>query len=57
MNLETVQQAIKNIYKSPVTTIAGGLLAAALTVTNKPDAKQLAIAFLVALLGAISKIK
>jgi hypothetical protein len=57
MNLETLQLAIKNVYKSPATTILGGVLAAALAMTGQPDAKHLAMAFLVALLGAISKIK
>ena len=45
----------ENFHKSPVSTICGLLLAAALAVTSQPDAKHLGAAFLVALWGIVTK--
>lgn len=46
---------IQNIYKNPISTIAGLLLAAALTVSHQPNWHSLIAAFGAALLGAVVK--
>jgi hypothetical protein len=46
---------IKNIKQSPVSTVAGLLLAASLAVSHQPDARHLVMAFATALMGAVYK--
>ena len=48
---------LQNVYKHPVSTVAGLLLAAALSVSHQPDWHHLLAAFGAALLGAVAKEK
>lgn len=46
---------LHNIHKSPLTTAIGVIVGGLLAVTNQPDAKHLAIALGIAILGGLAK--